>query len=103
MRLLAVMNRGNIPSSGPPFPSLDLPPTNSDRLDVGGTPTVVSRFNSRYEVMYETTTAGATIQSPQLDITAAAAGSGSCLAPRNGLFRTGSESMGAQLDPTCYR
>jgi len=30
---------------------------------------VVSRFDGRYEVVYETTTAGVTIQSPQLDLT----------------------------------
>ena len=35
------------------------------RLDVGGTSTDVSRFDGRYEVVYETTTAGVTIQSPQ--------------------------------------
>lgn len=35
-------------------------------LDVGGTSTDVSRFDGRYEVVYETTTAGVTIQSPQL-------------------------------------
>ena len=44
------------------------------RLDVGGTSTDVSRFHGRYEVVYETTTAGVTIQSPQLDINTVAAG-----------------------------
>ncbi|QRW22771.1 5-oxoprolinase [Rhizoctonia solani] len=48
-------------------------------LDVGGTSTDVSRFDGRYETVYETTTAGVTIQSPQLDINTVAAGGGSCL------------------------
>ncbi|KZV65439.1 5-oxoprolinase [Peniophora sp. CONT] len=72
-------------------------------LDVGGTSTDVSRFDGRYEVVYETTTAGVTIQSPQLDINTVAAGGGSCLAWRNGLFTAGPESAGAQPGPACYR
>ncbi|TFK24478.1 5-oxoprolinase [Coprinopsis marcescibilis] len=72
-------------------------------LDVGGTSTDVSRFHGRYEVVYETTTAGVTIQSPQLDINTVAAGGGSCLTFSNGLFRAGPESAGAQPGPACYR
>ncbi|KAH9975282.1 5-oxoprolinase [Lactifluus volemus] len=72
-------------------------------LDVGGTSTDVSRFSGRYEVVYETTTAGVTIQSPQLDINTVAAGGGSCLTFRNGLFLAGPESAGAEPGPTCYR
>ncbi|EIW77667.1 5-oxoprolinase [Coniophora puteana RWD-64-598 SS2] len=72
-------------------------------LDVGGTSTDVSRFSGRYETVYETTTAGITIQSPQLDINTVAAGGGSCLAFRNGLFAAGPESAGAQPGPACYR
>ncbi|KAL0948059.1 hypothetical protein HGRIS_010682 [Hohenbuehelia grisea] len=72
-------------------------------LDVGGTSTDVSRFDGRYEVVYETTTAGVTIQSPQLDINTVAAGGGSCLAFRNGLFNAGPESAGAEPGPVCYR
>jgi 5-oxoprolinase (ATP-hydrolysing) len=37
---------------------------------MGGTSTDVSRFDGRYELVFETTTAGVTIQSPQLDISA---------------------------------
>lgn len=37
-------------------------------LDMGGTSSDVSRFDGRYETVFETTTAGVTIQSPQLDI-----------------------------------
>lgn len=75
----------------------------SYRLDVGGTSTDVSRFDGRYEVVYETTTAGVTIQSPQLDINTVAAGGGSCLTFRNGLFLAGPNSAGAQPGPACYR
>lgn len=72
-------------------------------MDVGGTSTDVSRFDGRYEVVYETTTAGVSIQSPQLDINTVAAGGGSCLTFRNGLFLAGPESAGAQPGPACYR
>jgi len=44
-----------------------------------------------------------TIQSPQLDINTVAAGGGSCLTFRNGLFLAGPESAGADPGPTCYR
>ncbi|KAF7307667.1 hypothetical protein MKEN_01126600 [Mycena kentingensis (nom. inval.)] len=72
-------------------------------LDVGGTSTDVSRFSGRYEVVYETTTAGVTIQSPQLDINTVAAGGGSCLTFQNGLFLAGPHSAGAEPGPACYR
>lgn len=72
-------------------------------LDVGGTSTDVSRFDGRYEVVYETTTAGVTIQSPQLDINTVAAGGGSCLTFQNGLFLAGPHSAGAEPGPACYR
>ena len=63
----------------------------------------MSRFDGRYEVVYETTTAGVTIQSPQLDINTVAAGGGSCLTFRNGLFLAGPHSAGAEPGPACYR
>ncbi|KAF8484356.1 Hydantoinase/oxoprolinase-domain-containing protein [Gautieria morchelliformis] len=72
-------------------------------LDVGGTSTDVSRYSGRYETVYETTTAGITIQSPQLDINTVAAGGGSRLFWRNGLFQAGPESAGAEPGPACYR
>ncbi|KAG9312757.1 Hydantoinase/oxoprolinase-domain-containing protein [Chiua virens] len=72
-------------------------------IDVGGTSTDVSRFDGRYEVVYETTTAGVTIQSPQLDINTVAAGGGSCLTFRNGLFLAGPDSAGAEPGPACYK
>jgi len=73
------------------------------RLDVGGTSTDVSRFDGRYEVVYETTTGGVTIQCPQLDINTVAAGGGSCLTFRNGLFLAGPESAGCRAGPRMLR
>ena len=73
------------------------------RLDVGGTSTDVSRFDGRYEVVYETTTAGVTIQSPQLNINTVAAGGGPCRTFHNALFLAGPESAGAEPGPACYR
>jgi hypothetical protein len=82
-------------------------------LDIGGTSTDVSRYAGRFETwvnaeadasfslidpfllprflrsVYETTTAGITINVPQLDINTVAAGGGSCLTFRNGLFLAG--------------
>ena len=72
-------------------------------IDVGGTSTDVSRFSGRYEVVYETTTAGVTIQSPQLDINTVASGGGSILGWKNGLFTVGPESASAHPGPACYR
>ncbi|KAK2750675.1 hypothetical protein FQN57_002748 [Myotisia sp. PD_48] len=72
-------------------------------FDMGGTSTDVSRYGGRYEHVFETTTAGVTIQSPQLDINTVAAGGGSCLFYRNGLFVVGPESAGAHPGPACYR
>jgi len=70
---------------------------------VGGTSTDVSRFSGRYEITYETTTAGISIQSPQMNINTVAAGGGSCLTFQNGLFKAGPESAGAEPGPACYR
>ncbi|BGP57766.1 hypothetical protein JCM8202_002418 [Rhodotorula sphaerocarpa] len=71
-------------------------------FDMGGTSTDVSRFDGRFEKTYETVTAGVSIQTPQLDINTVAAGGGSCLTFRNGLFRTGPESASAHPGPACY-
>ena len=73
-------------------------------FDMGGTSTDVSRYGSgRYDHVFETTTAGVTIQSPQLDINTVAAGGGSRLFFKNGLFVVGPESAGAHPGPACYR
>ncbi|WWD01069.1 hypothetical protein V866_008007 [Kwoniella sp. B9012] len=72
-------------------------------FDMGGTSTDVSRYGGKYEHVFETTTAGVTIQTPQLDINTVAAGGGSILTYRNGLFVVGPESAGAHPGPACYR
>lgn len=70
---------------------------------MGGTSTDVSRFADKYEHVIETTTAGITIQAPQLDINTVAAGGGSRLFFRSGLFVVGPESAGAHPGPACYK
>lgn len=72
-------------------------------FDMGGTSTDVSRYAGTFEHVFETTTAGITIQSPQLDINTVAAGGGSRLFFRNGLFVVGPDSAGAHPGPVCYR
>eukprot|EP01031_Cornospumella_fuschlensis_P036076 gene36076-43747_t len=72
-------------------------------FDMGGTSTDVSRYAGRYEHVFESMTSGVLIQSPQLDINTVAAGGGSRLFFRNGLFKVGPESAGAHPGPLCYR
>lgn len=73
-------------------------------FDMGGTSTDVSRFgDGKLEHIFETTTAGIVIQSPQLDINTVAAGGSSRLFWENGLFRVGPESATADPGPACYR
>ncbi|XP_032297805.1 5-oxoprolinase-like isoform X1 [Coturnix japonica] len=68
-----------------------------------GTSTDVSRFAGRLEHVYDGVTAGISIQSPQLNIQTVAAGGGSRLMYRSGLFVVGPESAGADPGPACYR
>lgn len=72
-------------------------------FDMGGTSTDVSRYAGRLEHVFETHTAGVTIQAPQLDISTVAAGGGSRLFFRTGMFHVGPESAGAHPGPVCYR
>lgn len=72
-------------------------------FDMGGTSTDVSRFDGTFDHVFETTTAGVTIQAPQLDVQTVAAGGGSILTFRAGLFAVGPESAGAHPGPVCYR
>ncbi|XP_048338634.1 5-oxoprolinase [Sphaerodactylus townsendi] len=72
-------------------------------FDMGGTSTDVSRYAGEYEHVFEATTAGISIQAPQLDINTVAAGGGSQLFFRSGLFVVGPESAGAHPGPSCYR
>jgi 5-oxoprolinase (ATP-hydrolysing) len=93
------------------------------RARAGGTSTDVSRYDGQYELVFETTTAGpspaftarscltcayvcahtcvcgragVSIQAPQLDINTVAAGGGSMLFFRNGMFVVGPDSAGAE-------
>uniref|UniRef100_A0A673XIX5 5-oxoprolinase, ATP-hydrolysing n=1 Tax=Salmo trutta TaxID=8032 RepID=A0A673XIX5_SALTR len=72
-------------------------------FDMGGTSTDVSRYAGHYEHVFEATTAGVTLQAPQLDINTVAAGGGSRLFFRSGMFVVGPESAGAHPGPSCYR
>lgn len=58
-------------------------------FDMGGTSTDVSRFAGAYGHVFETETAEVTLQVPQLDINTVAAGGGSILHWKNGLFAIG--------------
>lgn len=72
-------------------------------FDMGGTSTDVSRYAGSFEHVFESNTAGITIQAPQLDVNTVAAGGGSCLFFRAGMFVVGPESAGAHPGPSCYR
>lgn len=72
-------------------------------LDMGGTSTDVSRYDGHLEHVFENTTAGVIVQAPQLDINTVAAGGGSMLFFRAGMFVVGPESAGAHPGPVCYR
>jgi 5-oxoprolinase (ATP-hydrolysing) len=72
-------------------------------FDMGGTSTDVSRFAGQFEHVFETTTAGVMIQAPQLDVSTVAAGGGSRLFFRGGMFVVGPESAGAHPGPVCYK
>ena len=68
-----------------------------------GTSTDVSRFDGKLEHTFENVIAGVTVMAPQLDINTVAAGGGSRLFWRNGLFVVGPESASAHPGPACYR
>ncbi|KAF5679209.1 hypothetical protein FHETE_950 [Fusarium heterosporum] len=72
-------------------------------FDMGGTSTDVSRYAGHLEHTFESITAGITIQSPQLEVDTVAAGGGSILSYRNGLFLAGPESASAHPGPAAYR
>lgn len=72
-------------------------------FDMGGTSTDVSRYHNTLDHTYENVTAGVVIKAPQLDINTVAAGGGSRLFYRSGLFVVGPESAGAHPGPVCYR
>ncbi|KAJ3950419.1 uncharacterized protein N0V96_001564 [Colletotrichum fioriniae] len=72
-------------------------------FDMGGTSTDVSRYAGELEQVFETTTAGVMVQTPQLDINTVAAGGGSILSWQSGMFKVGPESASAHPGPACYR
>ena len=72
-------------------------------FDMGGTSTDVSKYDGHFEHIFETNIAGFYITAPQLDINTVAAGGGSRLFFKNGLFKVGPESAGADPGPVCYR
>lgn len=72
-------------------------------FDMGGTSTDVSRFAGSYEHIFETVVAGVSLLSPQLDINTVAAGGGSRLFYKDGMFVVGPESAGSHPGPICYR
>ncbi|CAK7206259.1 hypothetical protein SEUCBS139899_009046 [Sporothrix eucalyptigena] len=72
-------------------------------FDMGGTSTDVSRYGGSFSHSFETITAGVPILAPQLDINTVAAGGGSILHWRHGLFVVGPDSAGAHPGPACYR
>ncbi|KAJ5893853.1 hypothetical protein N7495_005544 [Penicillium taxi] len=72
-------------------------------FDMGGTSTDVCRFDGKYDYITETTVAGRKITVPMLNIATVAAGGGSMLFARHGLFVVGPESAGAHPGPACYR
>uniref|UniRef100_A0A914BYY1 5-oxoprolinase n=1 Tax=Acrobeloides nanus TaxID=290746 RepID=A0A914BYY1_9BILA len=72
-------------------------------FDMGGTSTDVSRYAGQFTHVIESVTAGVTIQAPQIEINTVAAGGGSRLFFKNGLFVVGPESAGSTPGPVCYR
>jgi 5-oxoprolinase (ATP-hydrolysing) len=70
-------------------------------FDMGGTSTDVSRYNGYFDHVFETTTAGVTIQAPQLDIHTVAAGGGSMLFFKNGMFVVGPEVVMISTNDLC--
>ncbi|CAH6720772.1 5-oxoprolinase [[Candida] jaroonii] len=76
--------------------------THTIGFDMGGTSTDVSRFAGKYEHVFETTTAGIKLAAPQLDINTVAAGGGSILSYKNGIYYVGPESSSSHPGPICY-
>jgi 5-oxoprolinase (ATP-hydrolysing) len=72
-------------------------------LDMGGTSTDVSRYDNGWEHVFEIQISGVAINSPQIDVNTVAAGGGSRLFYKNGMFVVGPESAGAEPGPMCYK
>ena len=72
-------------------------------FDMGGTSTDVSRFDGMLGHIFETEISGIPLQGAHLDINTVAAGGGSRLFYRSGLYIVGPESSSAHPGPLCYR
>jgi len=83
--------------------ALALPDTAVIGFDMGGTSTDVSRYAGSYEQTQSCEVAGVRIAAPQLQIETVAAGGGSRLFFRHGMFEVGPESAGSHPGPVCYR
>ncbi|KAL0264261.1 hypothetical protein SLS55_000208 [Diplodia seriata] len=86
------------PSEGTPVIGFDMVGFNGN-----GKTEHISRFDKVFEHVFDTTISGTTITSPMLDVKTVAAGGGSILSWRNGLFVVGPESAGAHPGPASYR
>jgi 5-oxoprolinase (ATP-hydrolysing) len=72
-------------------------------FDMGGTSTDVCRcVQGKVEMVTESEVAGARMQFPQVDVNTVAAGGGSILEWRDGMFTVGPHSAGALPGPMCY-
>lgn len=71
-------------------------------LDMGGTSTDVSRYDGKFDHVFESTISQTKLSIPMLQISTVAAGGGSRLAYRNNMFVVGPESAGSDPGPTCY-
>ena len=71
-------------------------------FDMGGTSTDVSRFDGEIELKYFDKIAGHYISYPMVDIHTVAAGGGSRLFYKDGMFLVGPESSGSNPGPLCY-
>lgn len=71
-------------------------------FDMGGTSTDVSRYEGRFDRVYETWTAGVRVKAPMLRIHTVAAGGGSICRFHAGRLLCGPESAGSDPGPICY-
>ncbi|MEJ2601861.1 MAG: hydantoinase B/oxoprolinase family protein [Gammaproteobacteria bacterium] len=72
-------------------------------FDMGGTSTDVSAWAGEYVRSLDSEVAGVRLRAPMMEIHTIAAGGGSVLGFRDGRFRVGPESAGADPGPACYR
>ena len=71
-------------------------------FDMGGTSTDVSRFDGKFEKIYEQVVGGIPLQTEMLNIVTVAAGGGSILRFDGQKMTAGPESAGSNPGPACY-